>query len=80
MANNGCPCVQGCPKRTATCKVDGSCQEFIEYEKARMDRYEERQQRGERWYATNPYYGASRKRITRKLDLYKMKKMRGHRA
>lgn len=46
MVNNGCPCVQGCPKRTATCKVDSSCQEFIEYEKARMDRYEERQQCG----------------------------------
>lgn len=80
MANNGCPCVQDCPRRTGTCKVDGSCPEFIEYDKARMKGYEEKRERGERWYATNPFFGAAHQRIIKQNVAYQLKKMRGHRA
>lgn len=73
---NKSPCVQECPRRTTTCKVDGSCREFIAYEKERMERYEERKKEGEKNYAANPWHGEGRRRSIRKKDRYKMKKMR----
>lgn len=77
---NKSPCVQDCPRRTATCKVDGSCKEFIEYDKARMARYEERKVQGEKNRASNPWLGAAHQRIIKKNSRYQMRKMRGERV
>lgn len=80
MVNNKCPCVPECPRRSGTCKVDGSCPEFKEYEKRRMQGYEEKRERGEKWQAANPYLGAAHQRIIRQKAVYQLKKMRGHRS
>lgn len=80
MVNNKCPCVPECPRRSSTCKVDGSCPEFIEYDKARMAHYEERRVQGEKNRASNPFLGAAHQRIIKKNSRYQMRKMRGERV
>lgn len=75
-----CPCVPDCPRRSGTCKIDGSCPEFIEYDKARMAHYEERKVQGEKNRASNPFLGAAHQRIIKKNNRYQMRKMRGERV
>ena len=33
------PCTQDCPKRTPTCKFDGTCGKYIEWRKAKDEHY-----------------------------------------
>ena len=75
-----CPCVPECPRRSATCKVDGSCQEFMAYEEERVHGYAERDKRREERYAANPWLGAAHQRIIKKNNRHQMRKMRGERV
>ncbi len=75
-----CPCAKECQRRTATCKVDGSCPDFEAYEKERMRSYAERTKQGEKQYAANPYFDASHQRSIRALDRRKLKNMRNKRT
>lgn len=75
-----CPCVPDCPRRTATCKVDGSCPEFIEYDKARIAGYAENDRRCQKNRASNPYLGAAHQRILKENNRYQMRRMRRERV
>lgn len=77
---NKSPCVQDCPRRTATCKVDGSCPDFEVYEKVRMKSYAEKAKARDKAIATNPRLGAAHQRIIKKNDRYKVRKMRRERV
>lgn len=75
-----CPCVPECPRRTATCKVDGSCQEFKAYEKERMHGYAEKDKQREKSIATNPRLGAAHQRIIKETSRYQMRRVRRERV
>ena len=74
---NRCPCVAECPRRTATCKVDGSCDDFIAYERRRIAGYAEKDKAREKRYASNPYLGAAHQRIIKENNRYQRRRVRG---
>lgn len=53
------PCTRDCPNRTATCKVDGTCEKYAGYEDAKKDYYEARQRQLEADNALHDSYNRS---------------------